>query len=67
MERWRGEMEEAGRWGCEMEEVESHRQRPPLVREGPGLPLGDKDFPGNIIIVIKEGYDHSHDRWSYCC
>ena len=30
----------------EAEEVESHRRRPPLVREALGLLLGDKGFPG---------------------
>ena len=32
-----------------MEEVESHRQKFPLAKEGLGLPLGGKGFPGNII------------------
>ena len=44
--------EEVERQIGEAEEVETHRRRPPLVREELGLLLGDKGFPGDIIGVI---------------
>ena len=48
------EISEVERRISESVEVESHRQRPLLVRGVLGLPLGGKGFPGNMIGVIKE-------------